>query len=131
MLSIPEITDVAEKAIRANYRVRNQRAFSEKPRQDRLVAERKHQIREWIDVLRVVREPLNHAHVIARVTDRGQFSGRNLMGHALRNRVILGGLDAMIERAKEPQQHQGCFMITDPEDDEDGFLDEAPAVPRG
>lgn len=106
MLSIAEITDIAAKAIRANYMVRNQRAFSEKPRQDRLVAERKYQIREWIAVLRIVREPLNHAHVIARVTDRGEFSGRNLMGHALRNRVILGGSDAISERAKEQQQQR-------------------------
>lgn len=106
MLSIEEIMDSATKAIRANYMVRNQLAFSEKPRQDRLVAERKNQIREWIAVVRIVRNPMNHDHVLARVTDKGEFSGRNLMAHSLRKRVILAGLDAISERAQDQQRQQ-------------------------
>ena len=107
MALIEEIMDTAVKAVRANYRYRNQRVFVNMPeRHSRLVAERKGQIREWIAVVRTLQVPLNHGHVIARVTDRGEFSGRNLMGHALRNRVILGGLDAIVERARD-QRHEG------------------------
>lgn len=106
MLNIEEIMDRAAKAIHANYRVRNQRAFSEKPRQDRLVAERKYQIREWIAVLRILKDPVNHSHVIAKVTDHGAFSGRNLMAHSLRDRVILGGMDAIAERARDQRQQR-------------------------
>lgn len=96
--------DSAVKAIRANYSMRNQRAFSEKPRQDRLATERKKQIRDWIAVVRILQDPMNHNHVLARVTDHGAVSGRNLMAHVLRNCVMRGGEDAMAERAQDQQQ---------------------------
>ena len=104
MLSIEEIMEISVKAINANYSMRNQRAFSEKPRQDRLVTERKNQIRDWIAVVRILQDPMNHSHVLARVTDHGEFSGRTLMAHTLRERVMLGGEDAMAERAQCQQQ---------------------------
>lgn len=98
MVQIDEIMDNAVKAIRANFGYRNQRVFFDMPdRHRRLVAERKNQIREWVAVVRILRDPLNHSFVLARVTDRGEHSGRNLMSHDLRNRVILGGLDAMTD----------------------------------
>ncbi len=103
MIEISDIEDLAAKAVRAKYAIRNVRAFSEKPLQDRIVAERKRQLREWIAVLRIVRNPLNHSRVMARVTDNGTFPGRNLMAHDLRNRVILGGLDAALERAQDQE----------------------------
>lgn len=107
MIRIDEIINDAEKAILANYRMRNVQAFVGMPeRQTRLVMERKRQIREWVAVVRILRHPANHGPVLARVTDRGEHSGRNLMAHSLRNRVILGGLDAIIERAKDQQRNK-------------------------
>ena len=106
MLSVEEIMESAAKAIRSNYAVRNQRIFSEIPRHQRLVAERKRQIREWLAVLRILQDSRNHSHVLARVTDHGEFTGRNLMAHGLRRRVILGGWDAIAERAQDQQQRR-------------------------
>lgn len=103
---ILSITDNAVTAIRANFKVRNQKAFSETPRQVRLVAERKRQIRQWVEVVRVLQNPLNHNCVLARLTENGLYSGRPLMTHDLRNRVITGGSDAAAKRALDASADQ-------------------------
>lgn len=78
MIRIDEIINDAEKAIRANFHTLNLQVFVGMPeRQTRLVMERKRQIREWVAVVRILRDPANHGPVLARVTDRGEHSGRN------------------------------------------------------
>jgi hypothetical protein len=106
MKTIDDIATAAHLAISSNWSFRN-RAISNIPATNaRVVQQRKHQLREWVTVLRIVRDERNHEHV-TRMAIRNK-DGRigPLMGHDLRNRVILAGLDAQIERAR--QQPMAC-----------------------
>lgn len=95
MRKIAELHEKAITAIRANYAMRNAQAFTNAVRQLRIRATRRHQIREWIAVLRVLRNPAMAANVAERLRDTGP-----LMAHDLRNRVIIAGLDYRIAQAK-------------------------------
>lgn len=95
MRKIKELPEQAIAAIRTNFAMRNAPAFTTAQRQLRIRATRRHQIREWIAVLRVVRNPAMDAHLAERLKDTGP-----LMAHDLRNRVILAGLDYQIAKAK-------------------------------
>lgn len=95
MLKIAELPEKAIAAIRTNFAMRNAPTFTNVGRQSRIRATRRHQIREWIDVLRVVRNPAMAANVAERLKDTGP-----LMAHDLRNRIILAGLDYRIAKAK-------------------------------
>lgn len=90
-----DLSEKAIAAIRANFAMRNAPAFDNASRQSRIRATRRHQIREWVEVLRVMRNPAMAANVAKRLKDTGP-----LMAHDLRNRVILAGLDYRIAQAK-------------------------------
>lgn len=78
-----EVIAIAENAIRANYSARNACFVIGNPaRHRRMVASRRHQLREWVAVLRVARDESN-AESIAQVTHAGP-----LPAHALRARVL-------------------------------------------
>lgn len=95
MRKIAELPEKAIAAIRTNFAMRNAPAFTNERRQSRIRATRRHQIREWIAVLRVVRNPAMSANVAEKLKDTGP-----LMVHDLRNRVILAGLDYQIAKVK-------------------------------
>lgn len=83
MKSAQEVVAIAEKAIRANYPSRNACFVTGNPaRHRRMAANRRLQLREWVAVLRVARDPSN-ATSIAQVTHVGP-----LPSHALRSRVL-------------------------------------------
>ena len=90
-----DLPEKAIAAIRSNFAMRNAPAFTNAGRQSRIRATRRHQIREWIEVLRVLRNPAMAANVADRLRDTGP-----LMAHDLRNRVIIAGLDYRIAQAK-------------------------------
>ncbi len=95
MRKIAEVPEQAIAAIRSNFAMRNAPAFTSAGRQSRIRATRRHQIREWISVLRVVRNPSMAAHVAERLKETGP-----LMAHDLRNRVILADLDYQIAKVR-------------------------------
>lgn len=95
MRKIAELPAQAIAAIQTNFAMRNAPAFTNAGRQLRIRATRRHQIREWIGVLRVVRNPAMTAYLVERLKDTGP-----LMAHDLRNRVILAGLDYQIAKVK-------------------------------
>lgn len=83
MKSAKEIIVIAENAIRANYSARNTRVVSgNSARHRRILATRRDQLREWVSVLRIARDPSN-AMRIAQVTN-----ARPLAAHSLRTRVL-------------------------------------------
>jgi hypothetical protein len=88
MLKLTDLPETAQKAIRTNFATRNSRVFVNEDRHSRIRATRRNQIREWIAVLRVVRNPAMTECVAKRLKDSGP-----LMAHDLRNRVILAGLE--------------------------------------
>lgn len=97
-------SDLSEKAIaaiRSNFAIRNAPTFTNASRQSRIRATRRHQIREWIEVLRVARNPAMAEYVAKRLKDTGP-----LMAHDLRNRVILTGLDFRIAKIKAAMENQ-------------------------
>ncbi len=78
-----QLIESAEKAIRANYPFRNACFVIGNPVLHRqMVANRRHQLREWVVVLRVARDPSN-ATRLSQVTH-----ARPLAAHALRARVL-------------------------------------------
>lgn len=99
MTTLTDLPETARKAIRSNFAVRNSRVFGNENRHARIRATRRHQIREWIAVLRVVSNPAMAECVAQRLKDTGP-----LMAHDLRNRIILAGLDFRIDSIKRTQQ---------------------------
>lgn len=95
MLKLADLPEIARKAIRTNFAIRNSRGFGNEDRHSRVRATRRHQIREWIDVFRVVSNPAMAENVAQRLKDAGP-----LMAHDLRNRIILAGLDYRIASVK-------------------------------
>lgn len=86
-MKLTELPELARKAVRANFAVRNARVFNDTDRHSRIRAARRHRIREWIAVLRVLENPSVTASVAKALEDVGP-----LMAHDLRNRVILAGV---------------------------------------
>lgn len=83
MKTAQEVIEIAENAIRANYPARNASFVIRNPvRHRRMTASRRHQLREWVAVLRLARDPSKAAN-IAQVTHAGP-----LPAHALRARVL-------------------------------------------
>lgn len=83
MKTAEEVIVIAEQAIRANYRMRNARSVIGNPtRHLRMIAIRRDQLREWVAVLRIARDP-SKVTGIAQVTHAGP-----LAAHALRARVL-------------------------------------------
>lgn len=83
MKTAQEVMVIAENAIRANYPSRNLCSVTGNPvRHRRVVANRRHQLREWAAVLRIARDQSN-ATSIAQVTHAGP-----LPAHALRALVL-------------------------------------------
>lgn len=83
MISASRMILIAEQAIRSNYPSRNMRCVSGNlVREIRIAKARRQQIREWIAVLRVARDPA-HSLDVPRVTDLGP-----LPAHALRQCVL-------------------------------------------
>ena len=83
-----ELPGLAIKAVRANLATRNARNFDCNERHARMRASRRQTIREWIAVLRVVRNPAVAASVQAALKEAGP-----LMAHDLRRRVIYAGIE--------------------------------------
>jgi hypothetical protein len=92
VVKIEQLPDITAKAIRANFAKRNTRVADGR-QQARMVAERRRQLREWIAVARVLRNPSCRPYVVARLLDSGP-----LMTHDLRNRVILAGYEELLAR---------------------------------
>lgn len=86
MLNDP--TEIARKAILANFAARNTRVFTAANRHARICAIRRNQVREWITALRVLRSSAMKEHVRNALKDTGP-----LMAHDLRRRIILVGLE--------------------------------------
>lgn len=83
MITAQQLIELATKAIRANFTYRNSRNVSGRSHyHERLVAQRRNQIREWVVVLRIARNPANVSR-IEEVTH-----ARPLMAHDLRRRVL-------------------------------------------
>lgn len=83
MKSANEVIVIAENAIRANYPSRNSSFVIGNPvRHRRMVENRRHQLREWVAVLRLARDRSNTAS-IAQATHAGP-----LPAHALRARIL-------------------------------------------
>ena len=91
-----DVEGLARKAIAANWCLRNQRFLetADGARHERMKSARRHQLRDWISVLRIALDPVNRPHVQARLFETGP-----LMAHDLRNRVILARLDRRISDA--------------------------------
>jgi len=95
MLKLTDLPETARNAIRSNFAMRNSRVCVDEGRHARIRATRRHKIREWIVVLRVVSNPAMADCVAQRLKDAGP-----LMAHDLRNRIILAGLDYRIASVK-------------------------------
>lgn len=87
-MKLNELGEVARKAIRSNFAVRNARVFTDETRHCWIRSTRRHQIREWVSVLRVARDS-DMAECVAKALKE---SGP-LMAHDLRRRVIIAGLE--------------------------------------
>ena len=85
-MTVDEIAKIAATAIASNFPVRNTHVFTNHARQMRVVAARRHTLKEWLAVLRAVRNPDNAARIQV-ATNVGP-----LMAHDLRRRVILAAL---------------------------------------
>lgn len=96
MLKLVDLPETAEKAIRSNFAMRNSRSCADAGRHARTRATRRHQIREWLAVLRIVRNPAMAEGVAAALKSVGA-----LMAHDLRNRIILVGLDYQLAAARQ------------------------------
>lgn len=98
-MNIPRLIEVAEQAISANFRIRNARSFHsfKGERHTKEIALRRRQIREWVAVLRIARDPSLHESVLKAI-------GSNVfMAHDLRLRVIMAGRDAQFEQRRAAQ----------------------------
>lgn len=82
-MTIENLKRITAQAIQSNFRVRNTRVYLG-ARQARVVEMRRRQIREWVAVLRVLKQPSLCELVAAQIGNIGP-----LMGHDLRNRVML------------------------------------------
>lgn len=98
VMKLHQLTEIATRAILANYKVRNIRCFADQTRHERLTRTRRGQIREWIGVLRVVRAPAARLYVERALRDTGP-----LMAHDLRSRVLGAGLDCLRELGTSSQ----------------------------
>lgn len=83
MLKQSDLSGVAAQAIRSNFAMRNSRAFSDPGRQVRIRAERRRQIRQWISVLRRLRNPAMSNRIANSIRHAGP-----LMAHDLRQRIL-------------------------------------------
>lgn len=91
-----DVEGIARQAIAANWPSRNTCVFDCPARHERTKRMRRGQIREWVAALRVAMDAGNLEFVRARLLNSGP-----LMGHDLRNRVIVAGLDRRIANARE------------------------------
>jgi hypothetical protein len=103
MRNIEEIAQIASNAIRANWGYRNIRICNVAARNAKMVAQRKRELREWVAVLRIVRDPLNHDHVKRAAILDGDVRVGALMAHDLRRRVTTAGWSARCERIDRMQ----------------------------
>ncbi|MCL6483694.1 MAG: hypothetical protein I4O49_05845 [Janthinobacterium lividum] len=99
-----DVEGIARQAIAVNWHSRNTRVFDCPARHERTKRTRRSQLREWVAALRVAMDAGNLEFVRARLLNSGP-----LMGHDLRNRVIVAGLDRRIENAKgQSCKQQNC-----------------------
>lgn len=81
-VTVDQLIVLSAKAITANFRVRNTRVFGCKSRHRRLLIQRRQELREWIAVHRIARDPEN-AEALTIALRVGP-----LMAHDLRRRVL-------------------------------------------
>lgn len=98
MLNVDELPAMAQAAIRTNFAMRNARAFDTPARHLRIRATRRQKIREWIAVLRVVRNSAMTEYVVKALEGVGA-----LMAHDLRHRIIFAGLESKLASANSPR----------------------------
>jgi len=89
MVSVKDLPAIAQDAIRANFAMRNARVFDTPSRHLRRRATQRQKIREWVAVLRIVRNPSMAEYVQQEIKEVGP-----LMAHDLRRRVIYAGLES-------------------------------------
>jgi hypothetical protein len=56
-MTLDDFKLTCEQCIRANFKIRNARAFNNESRQLRLVAARRESLRKWIRILRLANDP--------------------------------------------------------------------------
>ena len=100
MLNVDELPAIAQAAIRTNFAMRNARVFDTPARHLRIRATRRQKIREWIAVLRVVRNSAMSACVSKALDGAGP-----LMAHDLRHRIIFASMESRLASTKRPQEH--------------------------
>lgn len=98
-MTIEELLRTAERAVAANFPVRNARVFGGATRHAAATRARRRIVREWVATLRYARDPANAAAISKAIL------GGPLMAHDLRARVVLAGCEAIAQRTHMAARH--------------------------